>query len=101
MRGRRDFDTLVLIATGLLCAIGLSLIYGLAVWQRSRVARLHTFLGEVKVELKKVNWPGRREVLSTTTVVIVTVFVFGIFLSIVDLIFTWLRTQLFSATGLL
>ncbi|MCZ6765474.1 MAG: rod shape-determining protein RodA [bacterium] len=27
MRGRRDFDTLLLIATGLLCAIGLSLIY--------------------------------------------------------------------------
>lgn len=27
MRGGRDFDTLVLIATGLLCAIGLSLVY--------------------------------------------------------------------------
>ena len=75
-------------------------LWALAVRQRAGLARLHDFLGEVKVELKKVTWPRRAEVWVTTSVVIVTVFVFGIFLSTIDLIFTWMRNELFKALGL-
>jgi preprotein translocase subunit SecE len=49
--------------------------------------RLETFLREVVVETKKVTWPGRDEVVSTTLVVIAASFIFGIFLYICDLAF--------------
>ncbi|MEE8348990.1 MAG: preprotein translocase subunit SecE [Acidobacteriota bacterium] len=47
---------------------------------------LATFYGEVKSELKKVTWPSKREVYATTFIVIVTVFFFGIYLFVIDLI---------------
>ena len=52
-----------------IAAITIGAIYGLTIWQRHWVAQLHTFLGDVRVELKKVTWPGGREVRSTTMVV--------------------------------
>jgi preprotein translocase subunit SecE len=42
------------------------------------------FLREVKTELKKVTWPTRKDTLSGTAVVIVAVFIIGLFLGIVD-----------------
>lgn len=45
---------------------------------------LASFYGDVKTELKKVTWPSRKEVYSTTLVVIVTVFFFGLYLFLVD-----------------
>lgn len=83
-----------------LILIPLLVFYGLVVWQRERIAQAHQFLGEVKAELKKVRWPGRREVLNTTSVVILTVFFFGIYLTLIDAVVTWARTLLFSAAGI-
>ena len=48
--------------------------------------RFYRFYGDVKVELKKVAWPAKKEVYSTTLVVIVTVFFFGAYLFLVDLV---------------
>lgn len=48
--------------------------------------KLVTFYGEVKSELKKVTWPGKKEVYATTIIVIVTVFFFGFYLFAVDLV---------------
>ncbi len=56
---------------------------------------LSRFYGEVRGELKKVTWPGKKEVYSTTTVVIITVFFFGIYLFLVDAL---LRTAVQSIT---
>jgi preprotein translocase subunit SecE len=42
------------------------------------------FLHDVRVEMKQVTWPSKDDVVSTTTVVIATVFFFGVFLAIVD-----------------
>ncbi len=44
------------------------------------------FIKETRKELKNVSWPTRRELVSTTMVVIVTVFFFGAFLARVDLV---------------
>jgi preprotein translocase subunit SecE len=43
------------------------------------------FLTEAKVELRKVTWPTRKELLSTTAVVIILVLLVAFFLGIVDL----------------
>ena len=42
------------------------------------------FFHEVKAELKKVNWPTRKETIASTSVVLVIVFIIAIFLFIVD-----------------
>jgi len=43
------------------------------------------FLREVKVELKKVTWPSRKQTIGSTVVVIALVMIISIFLGAVDL----------------
>jgi preprotein translocase subunit SecE len=57
-------------------------------WGPRKVGELRTFLSEVKNELKKVTWPGRQEVITTTLVVIVTTVFFGFYLFAADLVFS-------------
>jgi preprotein translocase subunit SecE len=42
------------------------------------------FFYEVKAELKKVNWPTRKETIASTSVVLVIVLIIAVFLFIVD-----------------
>ncbi|MBU8847921.1 MAG: preprotein translocase subunit SecE [Desulfobacterales bacterium] len=42
------------------------------------------FLREVKMELKKVTWPTRKQTTGTTIVVIIFVFVLAVFLGLFD-----------------
>jgi preprotein translocase subunit SecE len=48
------------------------------------VANTREFLHDVRVEMKQVTWPSREDVISTTGVVVATVFFFGVFLTVVD-----------------
>jgi len=50
--------------------------------------RLGTFLHEVRVEMKQVNWPSRADVMSTTIVVMVTVTFFGLYFALTDSLFS-------------
>ena len=59
------------------------------VWQR-----MTTFLGEVRTEMRKTTWPARKEVQGTTVVVIVTSFVFAVFLWLVDLVLQQVITRI-------
>ncbi len=43
------------------------------------------FLREVKIELKKVTWPTRKQSMGSTLVVIVLVMIISLFLGLVDL----------------
>ena len=43
------------------------------------------FLREVKVELKKVTWPSRKQTIGSTVVAIVLVLIISIFLGVVDM----------------
>ena len=43
------------------------------------------FFREVRVELKKVTWPSRKETIAYTSVVLITVILVSFFLGIVDL----------------
>lgn len=47
--------------------------------------KIKNFLKEVKIELKKVIFPTREEVIGSTRVVIITVLIVAIFLGLVDL----------------
>jgi preprotein translocase subunit SecE len=56
--------------------------------------RLRNFLHDVRVEMDKVSWPSRQDVISTTTVVIVTVALFGCYFLITDTVASWFITKL-------
>jgi preprotein translocase subunit SecE len=55
--------------------------------------RLRNFLKETRAELKKVTWPSRTEITNTTVVVILATFFFGFYLFFMDIVFSWLITQ--------
>ena len=61
--------------------------------------RLANFLKDVKAEIKKVTWPARHEVYSTTLVVIIATIFFGFYLFFMDIIFSWVITQIKSLFG--
>lgn len=51
----------------------------------SRFEAVKQFLREVRIELKKVTWPSRKDAVYATIIVLISVFIFGFFLGIVDL----------------
>jgi preprotein translocase subunit SecE len=61
--------------------------------------RLRAFFDEIKGELKRTTWPSRKEVRGTTTVVIVTVFIFAVFLYVVDIFLFTLIEKIFAVWG--
>ena len=54
------------------------------------------FLGDVKVEVKKVTWPSRKEAVGGTMVVVVVVVIVAAFLGIVDKLLSMLVQELIS-----
>ena len=48
--------------------------------------RIKGFYSDVRMEMKKVTSPSRKEVQGTTTVVIITVFRFGLFFWVTDFV---------------
>ena len=46
--------------------------------------RVRTFFDGLRMEMRRVTWPSRKQVRATTIVVIITVFVFGAYFGIVD-----------------
>ncbi len=62
--------------------------------------RTRDFLADVRTEMRKVTTPSMKEVQATTTVVIITVFLFALYFYgvdsimgfVIDHIFKWART---------
>ena len=61
--------------------------------------RFGAFLKDARAELKKVTWPSRAEVTSTTLVVILSVFFFGFYLFFMDVAFAWALTKIKDLIG--
>ena len=46
--------------------------------------KIKTFYNDVRIEMKKVTTPSLKEVQATTVVVVITVFIFGVYFWLVD-----------------
>jgi preprotein translocase subunit SecE len=57
------------------------------------------FLSDVRGEMRKVVTPSRKEVEATTTVVIIAVFIFGVYFFVVDWIFAFGLDRLLKRLG--
>ena len=54
------------------------------------------FVGEVRSELRKVNWPTRTEVINYSIVVLVTVIILTVFIGLLDWAFATFVLELFE-----
>lgn len=52
---------------------------------KSTIDKSVQFLREVKIELKKVVWPSRKQTIGSTVVVLILVMIISLFLGVVDI----------------
>lgn len=57
-------------------------------WFRS----LRNYFRDAWGELRKVSWPGRKELLASTITVLVVIVIMGVFLGVADLVLTSLMS---------
>jgi preprotein translocase subunit SecE len=58
--------------------------------------KIFNFLKESRAELKKVNWPSREEVLTSTRVVIISILVIAAVIALMDYV---IKTVVFMIMG--
>ncbi|MEY2700275.1 MAG: preprotein translocase, SecE subunit [Pseudomonadota bacterium] len=80
------YRALGMIADGV-AAIGL-------VFATEKGASFLSFFKESRMEVRRVVWPTRQEAVQATLIVVVLVFVVGIFLWMLDMMLSWLITSL-------
>jgi len=52
------------------------------------ITKIKKFIGEVLAEMKKVSWTTRRELVDSTLIVILSSFLLGIFVGVIDFAFS-------------
>jgi preprotein translocase subunit SecE len=65
----------------------------------ARWENVHSFLTEVRNEMRRVTWPARREVYATTVVVILVSAFFGVYIWGIDLALDWVFNSIFRIFG--
>ena len=60
------------------------------IWKVSlgMISKIQKFIGEVMAEMKKVSWTTRRELVDSTLIVILSSFLLGIFVGVIDFAFS-------------
>ncbi|HEV8377392.1 MAG TPA: preprotein translocase subunit SecE [Tepidisphaeraceae bacterium] len=78
------FPTIKLIITGIFVAVSAGIT-----WFYLNKPRVVDFFIATESEMKKVNWTSRKEIIGSTKVVIIFMFMIAFFLAFVDLFFAW------------
>jgi preprotein translocase subunit SecE len=58
--------------------------------------RIKNFYNDVRTEMRKVTAPSWKEVRATTTVVVITVFIFALYFAVIDFVIQHGVTALFN-----
>lgn len=74
-------------------SIAVGVVYTTALGKRINGYRKDSF-----IEVRKVIWPSRQETVQTTLIVIVAVFIIGIFLWLLDMLLLW-GVQILTGQG--
>jgi len=53
-------------------------------WMTTKIDNLKKFYREVKLEMKRVTWPSRQDVINTTVITVIAVFFFAFYLFVID-----------------
>ena len=63
--------------------IGGTFVY---LWRKGHLGRLTRYVAETREELRKCNWPTWRELKGSTVVVMITIFLMGLYVMGVDFV---------------
>lgn len=88
-------DNAIYIRAGIV--VGLLMTLGGLVWWVFNKPRIVDFMIATESEMKKVNWPSRREIIGSTWIVICGTLLIAFLLFAVDMLFA----KLFSGIGIL
>ena len=66
--------------------VGICLVFGVLSWYLFNKPSVVDFMIATEAEMRKVNWPTRREITVSTVVVIVGTIVMALFLLVVDVV---------------
>jgi len=58
--------------------------------------KIKQFLKEFRIEMKKVSWPSRKEIIASTWVVLIVVIVMSFYLGLADFVFSKLLRIILS-----
>ena len=72
-----------------LVSFGLFLLISFLMYFFMNKAKIADFLVETELEMKKVNWPGRSELVGSSTIVIITVIIFAVVILVFDFAVQW------------
>ena len=71
---------------GLLAAVGVAVAVA---FQTEKGRSIWSFMHDAQIEVRKVVWPTKQETVQTTLIVIVMVFIVGLFLWLLDMFLNW------------
>ncbi len=72
---------------GILGAVGVAVAIA---FQTEKGRRVWAFVHDSQIEVRKVVWPTKQETIQTTLIVIVMVFIVGLFLWLLDMFLSWI-----------
>jgi preprotein translocase subunit SecE len=81
---------------GFAIGTGAFLVAGLVTLMLWRNEEIFQLASEVTGELKKVTWPSRKELVSSTIVVIVTSIIASLILGVFDGVWAWVTRQIYG-----
>ncbi len=58
--------------------------------------KVKDYVEALRMEMRRVTWPSKKQVQATTVVVIITVFIFGAYFAVVDVVLNYGMTRLFN-----
>ena len=87
------------VSWALITSIAVSIAGCFGTWYAANHPKLVEFFGETEVEMTKVSWSSRKEVVGSSMVVIATVVILGVWIATVDVVLsrpwgTWISDTL-------
>ncbi len=76
-------------------AVGLLVVLGALSYYLLNKPRVVDFMIATEAEMRKVNWPSRREVIGSTWVVVCGTLMMAVLLLVVDIFFVWFFTKIY------
>lgn len=77
-----------------LIPVGVFLIFAWLIYWVVNTPKIADFMVDAEGEMKKVSWSSRKEIMVSTTVVVVVVATMAVFLGVVDLAFSFFFSEI-------
>ena len=88
----RDDDVRMYTQAGV-CVVVI-VMFGIVAWRLLNRPKFVDFMIATDAEMRKVNWPSRREIIGSTIVVVCGTFLLTLILYVVNILFAWLFTEI-------